>query len=429
MNERHEGGHRRGICICCNHFGRGEKTYADDVSLPLHGYFRPGRAMPVRWNVSGVAATGAEIQLSASNAVTTRLVFSGNLRGIMPWIAVDSNVRGLLWRFPSGAAGEISDLHPLDESDCLVGEAAADDSGIGALFPNRRIVTIHLDAEDLRSSAMAWETLDAMLLTPEEWQKLPSAAHRQLFAEGITLAVRDAGKPDAQLPWRRSGPWWIASSELKLPPMIDADAYAPTDGWNSGHSEAFRRRIFLLGAIYCLIAGGACLWRSRWMPAGFVAMSILAGAAFAIDDVHQSPIFRRSGTVLVKGDMMVEDNWVFQVSRRSAEFRLPVAGFVHPIFSDESQAQSARLILDCVGDGGPVAIDGDLQADEPLALMTRQAVIGRSDDSALTHVISPLRLLADESIYPQFRIVGQLVESTDEGVWPTVVFARPSRTQ
>lgn len=94
----------------------------------------------------------------------------------MPWIAVDSNVRGLLWRFPSGAAGEISDLHPLDESDCLVGEAAADDSGIGALFPNRRIVTIHLDAEDLRSSAMAWETLDAMLLTPEEWQKLPSAA-------------------------------------------------------------------------------------------------------------------------------------------------------------------------------------------------------------------------------------------------------------
>jgi hypothetical protein len=401
------------------------RAYADDVSLPLGGYFHPGRAMPVRWSVSPPEGVSATFQVSASDAVTTRLVLSGNLRGIMPWIAVDPNVGRLLWRFPSGAAGEISDLHPLDESDCLVGDFLADDSRIGALFPNRRIITVHLDAEDLRAPAIAWETLDAMLLTPEEWQKLPPAKRRQLFAEGITLAVRDARKPDAQLPWRRSDQWWVASSELKLPAMINVSAYVPSEGWAAGRSEAFRRRIFLFGAIYCLIAGGACLWRSRRMPAGFVAMSIVAGAAFALDDVHQSPIFQRSGTVLLNDDMTVEDNWVYQVSHQAAEFRVPIAGFVHPIFSDESQAQSAKLTLDCDGDGEPVAIEGHLSADEPLALMSRGIAAGNREYSASSHPTSPLRLLAGESIYHQFRIVGQLAESTDEGVWPTVVLAQP----
>jgi hypothetical protein len=400
------------------------RAYADDISLPLEGYFHPGRAMPVKWNVSESVTSGETIQLSASDAVTTQLALSSNPRGIMPWIAVGANVGNLLWRFSSGTTGEMSDLHPLDESDCLVGDFLADDSGIGAIFPNRRVMTIHLDTEDLQSPAMAWETLDAMLLTPEEWQKLSPAARGQLFAEGITLAVGDSRKPDAQLPWRRSGPWWIASLELKLPAMINDDAYRPTQGWTTGRSEAFRRRTVLFGAIYCLLAGGACLWRSRRMPAGFVAISIVAGAAFAIDNVHQSPIFQRSGAVLLNGDMTVEDNWIYQVSHRPAEFRVPVGGFVCPIFSDESQAQSARLILGCDGGGEPVAIEGHLQADEPLALMNRQIVAGTHEYSTMSRPTSPLRLLADESIYPQFHIVGQLAESTDDGVWPTIVFAR-----
>lgn len=285
-------------------------------------------------------------------------------------------------------------------------------------------MTIHLDAENLQSPAMAWETLDAMLLTTEEWQKLSPATRGQLFAEGIILAVRDVRKPDGQLPWRRSDPWWIASSDLKLPAMIDGDAYRPTDGWTSGRSEAFRRRIFLFGAIYCLLAGGACLWRSRWMPAGFVAMSIIAGAAFAIDNVHQSPIFQRSGTILLKGEMTVEDDWVYQVSHRPAEFRVSVGGFVCPIFSDESQVELAKLKLACDGDGEPVAIEGHLPADEPLALVARQVAVSHGEYFPMSRSTSSLRLLAGESVYSQFHIVGQLAEPTDDGVWPTVVFAK-----
>ena len=145
------------------------------------------------------------------------------------------------------------------------------------------------------------------------------------------------------------------------------------------------------------------------MPAGFVAVSIVAGAAFALDNVHQSPIFRRNGTVLLNDDMKVEDNWVYQVSYRPAEFRLPVVGFVHPIFSDESQVESASLALDCDGDGEPVAIEGHLSADEPLALMSRQVAAVKREYSAIDApnqpVAFPCRQI-DLSPIPRRRPVG-----------------------
>ena len=107
-------------------------AYADDISLPLNGYFHSGRAMPVKWSVS---ESSAVIEISASDAVTTRLICSGRPPGIVPWIAVDPNAGHLLWRSSSGAAGEISGLHPLDESDCLVATTLANDAGVARSSP------------------------------------------------------------------------------------------------------------------------------------------------------------------------------------------------------------------------------------------------------------------------------------------------------
>jgi len=400
-------------------------VHADDISLPLGGYFHPGRAMPVRWNVSPSAAIGSSLQLFASDAITSRLIWSGNPRGILPWIPVDANVDTLHWRAPSGTAGEISGLHPMDDSDFLVGVALPENSDIGALFPNRRIITIHLNPEDLTAPAMAWETLDAMLVSPDEWQKLSLAVRDDLFAEGITLAIPAGARPDSQLPWAHYGPWWIASAKLKLPPMIDSDAYAPTAGWTAGRTQAFRRRIFLFGAIYCLIACGVGLWRSRWMPAGFVAISMIAATAFSLDNFRQSPIFHRGGIVRLNAEITFEDDWLYQVSHRAADFRLPVDALVQPIFTDKSQVGLMNLTLDCDGHGQPIAIDGHLPSDEPLALMTRQITADRAEDSTISSPTSPLRLLDTDSIYPQFRIVGQIASSTEEDIWPAMVFARP----
>jgi hypothetical protein len=386
------------LCILC-----AKNVDANALSLPLRGYFHPGRAMPVRWEDSQA------IQLSASGAITTRLETIGQPRGVFPWIVIGPNVADVSDR-------TLSPLHPLEDSDCLVADAVSDDSDAGSLFPNRRMIGIHVDADDLTGPAMAWQTLDAILLTPAGFEKIPQPVRRQFLADGVELAVLGGRRPDAPLPWNRSGRWWIASARIGLPPIVCADAYAPTYGWPAGRSQAFRLRIFLFGAIYCLLVCGVGLWRSRWMPAGIVAASILA-----FDNRRQSPIFHRSGIVRLIGPATLEDDWLFQVSHRQTPFRLPLENSVHPIFYAESQAESLDLTLDCDGRGQPTAVTGRLSADEPLALMRRRMPAEPADRHPPTQpATSPLHLLATESIYPGFHVEGQLDAPTSDDSWPTV---------
>jgi hypothetical protein len=44
----------------------------------------------------------------------------------------------------------------------------------------------------------------------------------------------------------------------------------------------FRREIFLLGVIYCLLVLGITLWRSRWRIPAVVAVSIIAAVLFGL---------------------------------------------------------------------------------------------------------------------------------------------------
>jgi hypothetical protein len=395
------------LCVLC-----AKSVLANTLSLPLNGYFHPGRAMPVRWENSQA------IHLSASGAIATHLETVDQPRGVFPWIVFGPNVANVSDR-------TLPLLYPLEDSDCLVADAVSNDSDAGSLFPNRRMIGIHVNADDLTGPAMAWQTLDAILLMPAEFEKIPEPVRRQLVAEGVELAVLSDRQPDARLPWNRSGRWWIASAGIRLPPMVCADAYAPTSGWAAGRSQAFRRRILLFGAIYCLLVCGVGLWRSRWMPGGIVAASIVAAAAFAFDNHRQSPIFQRSGIVRLIGPAIMEDDWLYQVSHRPAQFTLPLENSVHPIFYDESQAESLNLSLDCDGRGQPTAIAGRLSADEPLALMRRRMAADSADRRPPTRAVtSPLRLLATESIYPAFRLVGQLDGPTTDDSWPTAVLAK-----
>src|SRR5208337_186605 len=142
----------------------------------LQGYFHPGRAMPVRWE--GLQA----VQLSASGAITTRLETVDQSRGVFPWVVIGPNVANVSDR-------TLPPLHPLEDSDCLVADVVSNDSDAGSLFPNRRMIAIHVDADELTGPAMAWQTLDAILLTPAGFDKIPQPMRHQFFAEGVKLVV------------------------------------------------------------------------------------------------------------------------------------------------------------------------------------------------------------------------------------------------
>ena len=389
-------------------------TAAQALSLPLQGYYHPGRAMPVKW---GVADSGSDIQISAPGAIVSRAHPLGNPWGVFPWI-VYSATPGPTSHPSLGA------LQPLDPSDLLVINTIAQDADPSELFPYRRLVTIQLDPEDLAGPPMAWETADAILLAPDSYAKIPIPMRTALFAEGVELAVQSDARPDDLFPWAQTGSWWAASPILNLPPIVCPAAYLPTYGWAAGRTPAFRKNIVGLALVYFLVIVGICLIRWRWTPVAVVAASLLAIAAFQFENRRQSPVFAQAGIIRLSGPAPIEDDWLFQTTHRPAHFTLPLGGEVHPIFSDESQSRSLQLILDCDASGRPTSIAGVLAPDEPFVLMRRSFAPNIPAGPLTTPVTSPMRLLIDESIYPGCTVAGQLNGASADS-WPTVCLVPP----
>jgi hypothetical protein len=388
-------------------------TTAHALSLPLQGYYHPGRAMPVKWDVPD---SGSDIQISAPGAIVSRAHPAGNPWGLFPWIVYTATPG------PTSHAS-LGALQPLDPSDLLVIDLIAEEADPSELFPNRRLVTVPLDPEELTGPAMAWESADAILLTPDSYTKIPIDMRTALFAEGVELAVLTISKPDDLFPWVQNGSWWTASPNLNLPPIVCPAAYLPTYGWITGRTQAFRKQIVGLGVIYFLVIVGISLLRRRWTPVAIVAASILAIAAFHLENQRQSPIFAQSGIIRLSAPAPIEDDWLFQTTHRPAHFTLPVGGEVHPIFSDESQAKFVQLVLDCDASGRPTSISGDLAPDQPLVLMRRNFAPAAPPGSQISPPTSPLRLLASESIYPGWTVAGQLPAVSPDS-WPPIFLAR-----
>src|SRR5437667_4015140 len=77
-----------------------------ETSLPLDGYYRPGKYIPIRFRAYSEAAISQTLEFSADSAVPTRLLLSeGNGQGIAPLLLIGSN-RQIVWR-KSSVSGRI----------------------------------------------------------------------------------------------------------------------------------------------------------------------------------------------------------------------------------------------------------------------------------------------------------------------------------
>lgn len=389
----------------------------DTLTLPLQGYFHPGRAMPVQWDLS---AANASIDLSADGAMSVRMDRVGSSVGVLPWLAVEDNVGNIRWRAGgAAAAGFDRPPHALDDSDRLVATNVDDSSLLKDMLGSSRVVPIRLDTmRPIAGPAMAWESLDALLVTPAGWLNIPPDLRRGLYAANVALAVVSVAPPDDALPWRRQGRLWVAQSGIALPSTVDSQTYAPTLGWTAGRSAVFRRRVVILGALFCILAGGVYLWRSRWMPAAMVLLAVVFAAAATWDNRSRSPLAQIVGEMRLRGPSDVADTWLYQLSHRDADFSIPVGGLIHPVAGDPQQWPSLNLVLHCGADGHPRWLTGHLKADQPLAIMTRW--LAPADHAvATTRATSPMRVLAGQSIYADFSVAGQAGGGPDR--WPTII--------
>ncbi len=366
--------------------------------------------MPIEWK--NLSASGT-IQLSAKGAITSRIQTTGNTHGIFPWLVID--------QYPTDASATLPPLHPLEDSDCLIASTLEDDSIAATLFPGRRQILLH-PTNILEGPEMAWETLDAVLLTPEALAKVPVSTRANLFAAGVELIALTDTRPDTILPWQKNGRWWIASSNLHLPPSVDTAAFAPTDAWIAGRSSEFRRHIFLLGTIFALVVAGLALWRSPSMPTAIITASIVASTIFWLDNNTWSPIFRRDTVIRVIDKTTIDDHWTYQTSHRAADFIVPFDASIHPVFMDATDLQMMDLTIEFMDPNArPLGISGRVPADRPFALMTRQFPVPPSPISLINPPTTPTRLLAKDPIYRDFKIQGELTTQTPDESWPGIV--------
>src|ERR1044071_3834462 len=116
-----------------------------EVSLPLEGYYRPGKYIPIRFRASLDERSAAGLEFSAEGAIATRVVLSeGKGQGIAPLLLIGSN-RQIAWRAP-GIAGKIdTSLRSVGDGEHLVGFTTLDVPFAKRLFDEESIIPIRLD--------------------------------------------------------------------------------------------------------------------------------------------------------------------------------------------------------------------------------------------------------------------------------------------
>src|SRR5262249_36965317 len=107
-------------------------TLFGQIELPLQGYYRPGKFMPVL-----VESGDLLLQIQSPGIVTAQI----NRAGIVPLLMLDSTPSML-----NVGSGEFP-LHALSPDQRLIGLAVDDDSHLAEkLFPNQEIIRVHLDS-------------------------------------------------------------------------------------------------------------------------------------------------------------------------------------------------------------------------------------------------------------------------------------------
>jgi hypothetical protein len=352
------------------------------LSLPLEGYYRPGRYMPVRLVVRGEGS--GPLKLTAEGAVPVWLDVgsTGNAIDVtVPLLVVRAPLGPLSWSLPNGRSGRLeARLTPLGEEDRLVAHSGTDAADAASLFPGKTIVPIALDlAAPLQAprAVMAWEVLDGLVVDRAPGNHQVSF----LTVGGTAVVVRSATAPEpGWLQWQWVGKTWVMFQPPAGPRgVVVPAAYDAASGWNPGRPPHLRRQALLLAAVFAIVVVGLTLWRSRLAVAAVVALSVVATGALVFWTARQSTVEGAGGTVLVRrGGLFQGDEWVYFKSLAPAAAEFPCYAGTKPIFSSAEDVERTGMRLECNPDGIPLRFTFRLQPDATIAFLTRMA-LARSD--------------------------------------------------
>ena len=391
---------------------------AVEVGVPLEGYYRPGKYMPLR--IAAPPGAAGELSIEAAGAITTAVALEDGAAGVVvPFLPVDA-LRQVRWRLGAGAWTVLTaNWRPLGPDDRLVGFATVDMDLARELFPGAEVIPIRLDpARPLPESLTAWETLDLLVL--DNPSLVDDAMLGQLLGGQVSVAVRSDIPPDVRWPWRRVGHYWVVSHEVAGPKRAAEypPALAAVQGWRADWPAAFRWRIVLYAVGFGVLAMGVALLRWRWTSAVMVALSAVTLGALGLWWSGRSPVVQRGGQVLVAGERLAQlDTWIYRSTARSAADRVAFSTLMRPFFEIPEQNAYMRMTLRCDGDGWPVAFEYRLPTSLKAAFVSRELAPRRGQMDPEAADGSPLVRLA-QRVYmrPHHRLWG-LVRTAAPAQW------------
>lgn len=372
------------ISYCCT-----SSCFAQQNSpSPLEGWYRTGRYMPVHVD------RGAS-RITADGAVPTELDGEDTPTKIAPLLMI-SNDAGKV-RIDGATMPGNSQLHALSSHQQLVAVAGSGDRLAIKLFPGESIVTIHVDPLDpLPGPALAWQTLDALILDGPwpgsfDLHKLPA-----LLAGGTEIAVRSPDRPDNLLPWESIDGGWVLRPPIDGPIGCDGndEAYVPVAAWQPDLTGAMRMHVVLAAVLFSL-ASLACLLLPRKISLPSMGMATL-GAVLVIGWWRSElpKVFCATGNLIVEHRPLRQtDHWQFFTSRQATAGECDCTGEIWPILTDAADAARLNLSLHWNHDAGRFTFD--LPADQKLAFVTRAlepASAGNASESS--SVESPMTALS-----------------------------------
>src|SRR5260221_6814822 len=242
------------------------------LSLPLQGYYRPGKYIPVRIAATELTQHGKLI-IEAPGALPMEIEISNQPDLIVPWLAIsDSLGQPRLSINGAGGPAVSAALHPLEDDQRLIGFAGADPDALRPFFGDQKIVGVALDlATPLAGPICAWETLDGIVLDSSAAARVTERQLNGLLAAGTGVAIRSSTKPAGEWPWRKVGDYWILHYALAGPDTAyEPTAYLPTSAWARGWPAPFRQQILLAAVVFAILSLGAAL--PRWRGAALLVL-------------------------------------------------------------------------------------------------------------------------------------------------------------
>jgi hypothetical protein len=397
----------------------------DLVTLPLQGYYHPGRYMPIHVVASGQSEDDV-VRINAPGSLWTWVkTQGGHVDAVVPWLAIDDRARGggaLQWSIVPRIGGTPVEpaLKALGERQRLVGfagPASAAALEIAAkIYPGDELIPIALNpAEPLAGPAAAWEALDAVVLDPPAALRIGEARFTALAGMGVAFAVIGTGGgtvPWSRWPWRHEAAWAILHHEPSGPRLASYEAavYEPIANWRSGWPWGVRRQFLLMAGAFVTPMLLLALWRPRGTAIWALLLSGVCLGGMAAWGNWRKPNLTIVANVKVIGpDITQDDQWCYQTTHLQTASLLRWADVTKPFFASPAQLDESHARLVCYPNGDPDFLFFGLFAGEKLAVLWRRCGPQGPSATPSDRVTTPmLGMVRDLYLGPGDVVLGEL---------------------